>query len=309
MKIIDLTDVDKLSILGYNDTFFRLIKSNLISKVTLKNNIIEIVGEDEEKGKIIFEILKDLYKEKHQILKEDVYFAITTASEKNHVNNSVKYKNKSGVKPRTKGQERYWKLLSKYDIVFAIGPAGTGKTYLAVAKGIELLKNRLVGKLILVRPAVEAGESLGFLPGDMKEKVDPYLRPIYDALYDILGVEKTKKYMERDIIEVAPLAYMRGRTLNNAFIIMDEAQNTTHAQMKMFLTRIGTGSRAVITGDITQIDLERREHSGLVEIIDILKNVEGIGFIHLTEKDVVRHHLVGKILEAYRRYDDKDKNK
>ncbi len=304
MKRVDLSDVDKVAILGYNDTNLKLIKNNVNAKIFLNNNAVEIDGKDEETAKIIFDILKDLYYEKKEIIREDVYFAITTAIDRNNTSFSGTNNKKKGIVPRTKGQEYYWNLLNKYDIVFAIGPAGTGKTYMAVAKGIEMLKSKIVKKIILVRPAVEAGENLGFLPGDMKEKVDPYLRPIYDALYDLMGTEKTKRYIERDIIEVAPLAYMRGRTLDNAFIIMDEAQNTTHAQMKMFLTRMGNGSKAVITGDITQIDLEGRSESGLIEIINILKDIKDIGFVYLTEKDVVRHPLVGKILDAYRRYNE-----
>ncbi|MGB9859513.1 MAG: PhoH family protein [Moorellaceae bacterium] len=205
------------------------------------------------------------------------------------------------IRPKTLGQLRYVQAMRQHDIVFGIGPAGTGKTYLAVVMAVSALRSRSVERIILARPAVEAGEKLGFLPGDLQEKVNPYLRPLYDGLYDVLGMELAQKYMEKNIIEVAPLAYMRGRTLDDAFIILDEAQNTTSEQMKMFLTRIGFGSRAVITGDVTQIDLPREVPSGLVEAQRILQGIEGIAFEYLTEADVVRHPLVQDIIKAYER--------
>ena len=207
------------------------------------------------------------------------------------------------IKAKTLGQQRYVQSMLNHDVVFSIGPAGTGKTYLAVVMAVRALRNREVERIVLVRPAVEAGEKLGFLPGDFIEKVNPYLRPLYDGLFDVLGVEATQRYLDKNIIEVAPLAYMRGRTLNDAFIILDEAQNTTSPQMKMFLTRLGFGSKAVITGDVTQVDLPKEEFSGLVEIQKILKNVEGIGFEYLSQVDVVRHPLVQSIISAYERYD------
>jgi len=210
---------------------------------------------------------------------------------------------KESIQPKTVGQRDYVHAMDQYDIVFSIGPAGTGKTYLAVAKAVAALKNKQVIRLVLVRPAVEAGESLGFLPGDIRAKVDPYLRPVYDALHDMLSAEKIRKLMELGIIEIVPLAFMRGRTLNSAYVILDEAQNTTVAQMKMFLTRLGVNSKAVITGDITQIDLEDKKASGLVQIQKILAGIEGIEFIYLTEKDVVRHKLVQDIIKAYDRYE------
>ena len=203
------------------------------------------------------------------------------------------------VKARTVGQKRYIQAILRDDIVFSIGPAGTGKTYLAVVMAVRALRNKEVERIILVRPAVEAGEKLGFLPGDFIEKVNPYLRPLYDGLFDILGVDVTQRYLEKNIIEIAPLAYMRGRTLNNAFIILDEAQNTTPQQMKMFLTRLGFGSQAVVTGDITQVDLPRDDFSGLIEIQKILGNIKGISFEYLSKEDVVRHPLVQKIINAY----------
>lgn len=203
------------------------------------------------------------------------------------------------IKAKTLGQYQYIQSIKENGIVFGIGPAGTGKTYLAVVMAVLALKSKEIKRIILTRPAVEAGEKLGFLPGDLQEKVDPYLRPIYDSLYDVLGMETAQKYMERGIIEVAPLAYMRGRTLDDAFIILDEAQNTTSPQMKMFLTRIGFGSRAVVTGDITQVDLPQGHQSGLLQVERILQKIEGIGFCYLTQSDVVRHPLVQKIINVY----------
>jgi len=203
------------------------------------------------------------------------------------------------IKMRTVNQQRLVQLVKDNDLVFALGPAGTGKTYVSVAMAVKALKNKQVKKIIITRPAVEAGENLGFLPGDLKEKIDPYLRPIYDALGDMIQFEKLQYYMEREIIEIAPLAYMRGRTLNNAFILLDEAQNTTPMQMKMFLTRMGPESKMIVTGDVSQIDLPRNQQSGLKEAARILNGVSGIGFIELTEKDVVRHRLVRDIIQAY----------
>ena len=212
---------------------------------------------------------------------------------------------RTSIKPRGKNQQGYVRAIQHNDINFGIGPAGTGKTYLAVACGVEALLEEKVRRILLVRPAVEAGEKLGFLPGDLSQKIDPYLRPLYDALYEMLGFETVSKYIERNIIEVAPLAFMRGRTLNDAFIILDEAQNTTREQMKMFLTRIGFGSTAVITGDATQIDLPRGAHSGLTHVSNILDGVEGIGFTYFGNKDVVRHPLVQRIVEAYDAAEDR----
>lgn len=206
------------------------------------------------------------------------------------------------IKPRTSGQKKYIESIKKNDLVFGIGPAGTGKTFLAIAMAVSFLRSRRVSKIVLTRPAVEAGERLGFLPGDLQEKINPYLRPLYDALYEILGVETFQKYMESGIIEVAPLAYMRGRTLNDSFIILDEAQNTTPEQMKMLLTRFGYGSRVVVTGDITQIDLGKDKTSGLKQVCKILKDIEGIDFVTLSYKDVVRHRLVMEIIKAYEKY-------
>ena len=213
------------------------------------------------------------------------------------------------IRAKTMGQYRYVKAIEKKDITFGIGPAGTGKTYLAVVMALKALKNKQVERIILTRPAVEAGEKLGFLPGDLQDKVDPYLRPLYDGLYDVLGLDMAQKYMDRQIIEIAPLAYMRGRTLDDAFIILDEAQNTTPEQMKMFLTRLGFNSKAVINGDATQIDLPSIKKSGLVEAVKVLKDVEDISLIKFTEKDVVRHRLVQDIVKAYAKYEERKKNR
>jgi phosphate starvation-inducible PhoH-like protein len=210
---------------------------------------------------------------------------------------------KERVRPKTPGQREYVRTMAEYDVVFAIGPAGTGKTYLAVAMAVNALKQKAVTRIILARPAVEAGESLGFRPGDLREKVDPYLKPLYDALYDMLPAVQIRRYLDTGVIEIAPMAYMRGRTLNNSFVILDEAQNSTTAQMKMFLTRLGVNSKAVITGDITQVDLADKKISGLIQVQDILKGVEGIKFVYLTKKDVVRHQLVQEIIRAYENFE------
>lgn len=211
------------------------------------------------------------------------------------------------IRPKTAGQARYIQAIREHDLVFAIGPAGTGKTYLAVVMAVKALRNKDVNRIVLVRPAVEAGEKLGFLPGDIQEKVDPYLRPLYDGLYNILGTEAAQKFMERQVIEVAPLAYMRGRTLDDSFVILDEAQNTTPEQMKMFLTRLGFGSKAVVTGDITQVDLPKGQTSGLMDVQRVLTDVEGVSFQYLSKDDVIRHPLVQKIVEAYDRYETTDR--
>lgn len=252
---------------------------------------------------------------KKELGKDDVQYALTLVDQEKddsltdklgeviHVTHRGKQ-----IRAKTIGQYQYVKAIREKDITFGIGPAGTGKTYLAVVMALKALKNKQVERIVLTRPAVEAGEKLGFLPGDLQDKVDPYLRPLYDGLYDVLGVDMAQKYLERQIIEVAPLAYMRGRTLENAFIILDEAQNTTPEQMKMFLTRIGFGSKAVITGDITQVDLPKNNQSGLMKVEKILSGINEISFHFLTAKDVVRHPVVAKIIAAYERTDGMSKD-
>ncbi len=231
---------------------------------------------------------------------EDIQLGLASGNNPEvHDNSTIIHSRRGDVTGRTANQNNYIAAIFNNDIIFGIGPAGTGKTYLAVACATELFEKELVRRIILVRPAVEAGEKLGFLPGDLAQKVDPYLRPLYDALYDLLGFDKVSRLFEKALIEIAPLAFMRGRTLNNAVVILDEAQNTTPEQMKMFLTRIGFGSKAIITGDITQIDLDRSQKSGLIAVENILKNIRGIHFHHFTKIDVVRHPLVQKIVEAY----------
>lgn len=260
----------------------------------------------------VFLNLKKMLSGNHQLDRQSINYAIDLALSGNsellsEMLNDVVCITSSGkpVKPKTLGQKRYLDAIRRNEIIFGIGPAGTGKTFLAIAMAVKKLKNKEVSRIVLTRPAVEAGESLGFLPGDLQEKVDPYLRPIYDALFDILGYESFTRMLEKGIIEVAPLAYMRGRTLDVSFVILDEAQNTTKEQMKMFLTRLGFGSKAIITGDITQIDIQRKKDSGLVSIQEILKNIDGIDFTYLNKYDVVRHPLIQKIIDAYEKFDER----
>ena len=234
--------------------------------------------------------------------KDNNYFRKKFGISANEIENIILFKNNDYIKPKTPTQNEYFKQVKENDIIFAIGPAGTGKTYLGVAFGIDSLKKKQVNKIVLSRPAVEAGESLGFLPGDLSEKIDPYLKPLYDALEDMIPLEKLKSYIEKNIIEIVPLAYMRGRTLNNSFVILDEAQNASTIQMKMFLTRLGPNSKAIITGDITQIDLPKKENSGLVQIQKILKGIDDISFVYFNKSDVVRHKLVKDIIEAYEKF-------
>ena len=266
-----------------------------------------VLNDTEEKIKAIKEVLialLKLIKQGKTISKRDVMYTLklSQTNDLNVIEELYQIKiarTMSGklIYPKTLGQREYYQALKHNDVVFAIGPAGTGKTYLAVVFAVQALKNHEVQRIVLTRPAVEAGESLGFLPGDLKEKVDPYLRPLYDALYDMLGAEQTERYIEKGIIEIAPLAYMRGRTLEDAYVILDEAQNTTDAQMKMFLTRLGFNSKMIITGDITQIDLPKGVMSGLKRALHILKNVSGIRFVYLKALDVVRHPVVQRIIE------------
>lgn len=304
---------------GINDENLNLIKNNFDSTIVLRGDTIFLKG-DEEEIKIIEKIFNELIflqKRQGEINSRDVKLVLDLIDSKDDQMEKIKekfgfspheitdvilFKKNDFIKPRTPTQLVYLKKVKENDIVFAIGPAGTGKTYLAVAFALAALKNKEISKIVLTRPAVEAGESLGFLPGDLSEKVDPYLRPLYDALEEMLPMEKLETYMEKNVIEVIPLAYMRGRTLNNAFVILDEAQNSTSLQMKMFLTRLGPSSKAIITGDVTQIDLPRRDQSGLIQVQEILKNVEDIAFIYFEKSDVVRHKLVKDIINAYEKF-------
>lgn len=302
---------EALRLFGHFDENLRYLESELPVKLVPRGTEVIIIGEagSVEQAARVLEQLRALVRDGNAIAREDVRLAIGLAKNEGGSLDPtqeetvlVTHRGKA-VKPKTLGQKRYIEAIRRHDVVFGIGPAGTGKTYLAMAMAVRALKNREINRIVLTRPAVEAGEKLGFLPGDLQEKVDPYLRPLYDALYDFLGVETYQKYAERGLIEIAPLAYMRGRTLDDSFILLDEAQNTTPEQMKMFLTRLGFGSKAVITGDITQVDLPRGRFSGLEEVRFVLRDVEGIAFIYFNHHDVVRHELVQRIITAYEEYE------
>jgi len=318
-KIISLEGIDLLNFSGINDQNLNLIKDYFDSTIVLRGDTIFLKGETDELKIIekVFNELIFLQKRQGEISQKDVKLVLSLIYSKddqlkslkqkfgftpNDLNDVILSRKNDFIKPRTPNQFEYFKKVKGNDIVFAIGPAGTGKTYLAVAFAVAALKNKEISKIVLTRPAVEAGESLGFLPGNLSEKVDPYLRPLYDALEDMVPMEKLAGYMEKNIIEVIPLAYMRGRTLNNAFVILDEAQNSTTMQMKMFLTRLGPNSKAIVTGDITQIDLPKRDQSGLVQIQEILKNIDDIAFLYFEKSDVVRHKLVKDIINAYEKF-------
>jgi phosphate starvation-inducible protein PhoH and related proteins len=305
------------AIFGTLDENLRFLESAFEVRISLAENNLIIEGSDQR-----VEVIERLILDYNQVRREGVVFTngdlksiIKIISEDSSLRLRDCFPSVRGricgrktVTPRSLNQRRYLDSIEKYDMVFGIGPAGTGKTYLAVAMAVAAFSSKQVNRIVLARPAVEAGERLGFLPGSLQEKVDPYLRPLYDALYDMLDVEKVDRYIERGTIEIAPIAFMRGRTLNESFVILDEAQNTTSEQMKMFLTRIGFNSKAVITGDVTQIDLPSGRISGLVEARNIVSNVEGIDFVHFSEKDVVRHPLVQRIVRAYEIYGRSNRN-
>jgi phosphate starvation-inducible protein PhoH and related proteins len=312
-KIILLEDVSLVDFLGVHNTNIREVAAAFPeSKIISRGNEIRIQGTAPEIIKIT-DVLDSLllhYQKYGKVTNENVRSYLTGISRPSTEptleddDDVIIYGNKGiVVKAKTLNQRMLVEAASRYDLVFAVGPAGTGKTYTAVALAVKALKNKEVKKIIITRPAVEAGENLGFLPGDLKEKIDPYLRPIYDALDDMIPPEKLKYYVENRIVEIAPLAYMRGRTLNNAFILLDEAQNTTPMQMKMFLTRMGPNSKAIITGDKSQVDLPKNQRSGLIDSLDILKGIKGISFVELDASDVVRHRLVKDILAAYEKSD------
>ena len=303
---IELKSIDLQSILGVADTHLHIIEDAFPAKIVVRGQNIHIEGSKNEISSVreIFHEMAQTLTRKGSLTETDVQQLIKIIHAENGTDEDVPefvihYGRKGSISPRTKGQIAYAKMVQKNDIVFSVGPAGTGKTFIAVAFAVAAMENHNVDKIVLCRPAVEAGENLGFLPGDLKEKVDPYLTPLYDSLGSMLAQNRLKPLIDKKIIEVVPLAYMRGRTLNNAFMILDEAQNASAMQMKMFLTRLGVNSRAIITGDVTQIDLPDKANSGMVQVIKILKNVDGIGFVHLTESDVVRHQLVRKIINAY----------
>jgi phosphate starvation-inducible PhoH-like protein len=310
---IDLSGVDQRGLFGQKGAYLNLIESQFEAKIVARGDWLTIEGEPGEVRRLqtLFSDLISYVSKNGELNERYILYSIAIIKENGRGPTELmdtesavtSVAAKGAIRPKTIGQDRYVKTIEANDIVFSIGPAGTGKTYLAVAKAVSFFKRRLVQRIILTRPAVEAGESLGFLPGDIRAKVDPYLRPLYDALQDMLAPEKIKKLMELGTIEIAPLAFMRGRNLSNSFVILDEGQNTTTGQMKMFLTRLGPGSKAVITGDITQIDLDDRKSSGLVRAQRILAEIKGIEFVYLTEKDIVRHRLVQDIVKAYERYE------
>ncbi|GAB4131719.1 MAG: PhoH family protein [Ignavibacteriales bacterium] len=309
-KRIEIDSLDLASLFGTNDVNLKPLETRLAADFFVRGNSILIRG-----NKSDIQIAEKIFKEMQFVLNtsgklniNDVETIIDLTLQGREIiadsdyDNIILYTRQDAIRAKTPTQVSYYQSVRKNDICFAIGPAGTGKTYLAVAFAVAAMKKGVVQRIILARPAVEAGESLGFLPGDFKEKIDPYLKPLYDALQDMLPSEQLKNFMEKGIIEIVPLAYMRGRTLNNAYVILDEAQNATSMQMKMFLTRLGPNSKSIITGDITQIDLPNRSMSGLVQVQEILKGVDGIDFIYFNKNDVVRHRLVRDIINAYDEY-------
>lgn len=323
-KKIRIEGVDTLGLLGLNDANLQIMENRFEANIFVRGESITLRGSQHEVDQIE-KILKELIfilNKNGSLTTNDVDTVIdlvtangepalpkniTSSFSREELDSVILYTKNQIIRAKTAGQREYLKAMKKNDIVFAVGPAGTGKTYMAVALAVASLKNNEITKIVLTRPAVEAGESLGFLPGDLKEKIDPYLRPLYDALDDMIPGEKLKAYLEKRVIEIAPLAYMRGRTLNNAFVILDEAQNASAMQMKMFLTRLGPNSRAIITGDVTQIDLPTKSASGLVQIQEVLKSVDGIAFVYFDRNDVVRHRLVKDIIDAYDKYHNGEK--
>lgn len=307
-------DLDVRQFLLKEDLLQKTIEQNYQVRLVIRGHLLKLIGKDEEvrPASIFIRELIRIAKKNGCLTDRDLSTVLKINKTEAH---GTEFSRKEEtiqalnglISARSEGQEKLLAAFHNNDIIFAVGPAGTGKTYLAVAKAIQYLKNNRVRKIVLARPAVEAGESLGFLPGDFRDKVDPYLKPLYDALEDMLPIENLKKYLDQEIIEIIPLAYMRGRTLNNAFVILDEAQNATAMQMKMFLTRLGKNSRAVITGDLTQIDLPVKRQSGLVSSIRLLKDIKGISIVHLTRDDVDRHTLVKEIIDAYERFDTESK--
>lgn len=306
-----LTNQEAVALYGLQDENLRFLENHLGAKIVARGGNILVTGDEEEvelAGEVLTQLI-ELISAGNEITIPDINYCLRVVSEGKGSNltealNEVIQVTTRGrqIKPKTIGQFQYVQAIKTHDITFGIGPAGTGKTYLAVVMAVSALKNKEVNRIVLTRPAVEAGEKLGFLPGDLQEKVNPYLRPLYDGLYDVLGIDTARRYMDKAVIEVAPLAYMRGRTLDDSFIILDEAQNTTPEQMKMFLTRMGFGSKAVVTGDVTQVDLPKNSNSGLVVVQNILKGLKGISFQYLSQADVIRHPVVQRIVLAYEKY-------
>ena len=316
IKVIVPDKIGMYDLLGYRDELLKIIESSFKSRILARGNEITISGQSNEARlvKMIFKELLEILAAGERLTPQSVNQTISlvksqdeTLSPKEIFSDNILIYRGKAIGPNTPGQKKYVDAIRSHTATFAIGPAGTGKTYLAIAMAVQALKKKQMSRLILTRPAVEAGEKLGFLPGTFFEKVDPFLRPLYDALFDMMEPEKFRDLMDRGTIEVAPLAYMRGRTLNDAFIILDEAQNTSPKQMKMFLTRLGFGSKVVVTGDVTQIDLPKGYGSGLLTLEKILKGIDDLKFIHLSAKDVVRHKLVRHIVEAYHRYEEQKK--
>ncbi|MBA4250828.1 MAG: phosphate starvation-inducible protein PhoH [Chlorobiaceae bacterium] len=313
IKRLTLDNVDMSALLGFNDKNLAIIEERFSTDIFIRGENVVIKGVEDE-VEIVEKILKEMVyvlNKNGSIKENDIKTIIDLTIQGKEIINGkdlesiVLYTKNDVVKAKSPGQLNYLEVAQKNDICFAIGPAGTGKTYLAVALAVSALKKSIVNKIVLARPAVEAGESLGYLPGDIRDKIDPYLRPLYDSLEDMLPSEKLKAYIEKGTIEIVPLAYMRGRTLNSAFVILDEAQNSTDTQMKMFLTRLGANSKAIVTGDITQIDLPLRTVSGLVKAQEILHGIQGVGFVYFDKTDVVRHKLVKDIIDAYEKYYEK----
>lgn len=308
--VFELSDNgEAFRLFGSYDENLALLEDSLDVKIVARGKNLTVYGSDEdlETAKAVLRHLISRAKSGQKVTTQDVRYAVRSVREGNELTEygDTILVNVRGrpIGPRTQGQKEYVKAIKENPLVFGIGPAGTGKTYIAVAMAVAAFKKKEVDRIILTRPAVEAGERLGFLPGDVQEKVNPYLRPLYDALFDVLGLETFQKYMEKGLIEVAPLAYMRGRTLESAFVILDEAQNTTPEQMKMFLTRMGLNSKAVVTGDVTQIDLPKGTYSGLEQVRIVLRDVPGISIVYLSDRDVVRHELVSRIIRAYEKYE------
>ncbi len=317
-KKISIKGVDQLMLFGFQDKNLRGLEEKFNTKIVARGSEILLSGKAdvvERLEKVLLELI--LMATRDQTITENDLETVldlvnrtgSLSTPEDNLDSAILYTKDGVIKPKSSGQKAFYQKSFKNDILFAIGPAGTGKTFLAVAMAVATLRDKLVNRIVLTRPAVEAGENLGFLPGDFKEKIDPYLRPLYDALNDMIPADKLKRYIESRVIEIVPLAYMRGRTLNNAFAILDEAQNTSFNQMKMFLTRLGINSKAIITGDITQIDLPDSPSSGLVQVQSILSDIEGIEIIYLTERDVVRHRLVRDIIKAYEVYETNNNKK